>query len=116
MVGHGFQGRDFATFSPGERSHWARGEWRHTWYGGVFGWWWFLDGDWYFYDEPIYPYPTYVGPTPPPAAGYWYRCADPAGFYPYVQSCPGGWQPVRATPPDLTPPSAPPPPPPPPQP
>jgi len=24
-------------------------------------------------------------------AGYWYYCTDPAGYYPYVQSCNQGW-------------------------
>ncbi len=32
---------------------------------------------------------------------YWYYCQDPAGYYPYVNSCPGGWQRVMPTPPDL---------------
>jgi len=27
----------------------------------------------------------------PPVAGYWYYCQDPAGYYPTVASCPGGW-------------------------
>lgn len=113
LQGQGFHGRDFASFTPAERSHWTGGQWRHAWYNGVFGWWWVLDDEWYFYDEPIYPYPVYVGPFVPPAQGYWYRCADPAGFYPYVSSCPGGWRQVPAQPPEMTAPPTPPPPPPP---
>lgn len=112
VVGQGFRGRDFGSFTPAERSHWSGGEWRHTWYNGIFGWWWVLDDEWYFYDQPIYPYPAYVGPSPP-TIGYWYHCADPAGFYPYVSTCPGGWQPVPAVPPELVAPPTPPPPPPP---
>jgi hypothetical protein len=65
-----------------------------------------------YYGEP-YPYPpvivtsppqVYVQPAPqtpnppPPAAAYWYYCEDPQGYYPYVQQCPGGWQPVAPTP------------------
>ncbi|WP_446810269.1 hypothetical protein ACH50O_01340 [Methylomonas sp. 2BW1-5-20] len=30
--------------------------------------------------------------------GYWYYCNDPAGYYPYVNQCPGGWQQVEPTP------------------
>ena len=26
--------------------------------------------------------------------GYWYYCADPAGYYPYVKDCPQGWMQV----------------------
>ena len=50
------------------------------------------------------PPPVYVQPAPqisnalPPAPSYWYYCADPQGYYPYVQQCPGGWQPVAPTP------------------
>jgi hypothetical protein len=29
----------------------------------------------------------------------WYYCRNPAGYYPYVQSCAGGWQRVPAQPP-----------------
>jgi hypothetical protein len=115
---HDFHGRDFNHFSPGERSHWRGGEWRHTWHDGRFGWWWYLDDGWFYYPEPIYPYPTYVGPpliveeAPPaplpPPPHYWYQCADPAGFYPYVTNCPGGWRAVPATPPDIAPAPAPP--------
>lgn len=32
---------------------------------------------------------------------YWYYCREPEGYYPYVQSCPGGWMKVV---PDTTPP------------
>jgi hypothetical protein len=29
-----------------------------------------------------------------PAAGFWYWCAEPSGWYPQIAECPGGWQPV----------------------
>lgn len=112
-----FHGRAFSALRPEERAHWATGEWRHVMHNGVFGWWWFLDDDWYFYNEPVYPYPTYIAPllsvqetpdTPPPAP-YWYYCANPQGYYPYVPACPIGWQTVPAVP-DDAPPGAPPPP------
>ncbi|MFM9886116.1 MAG: hypothetical protein ACKVQT_24075 [Burkholderiales bacterium] len=28
----------------------------------------------------------------------WFYCADPAGYYPYVNQCPGGWRRVPAQP------------------
>ena len=45
--------------------------------------------------------PTSVQPPPaqPPAQPFWYYCENPQGYYPYVQQCPGGWQPVAPTPP-----------------
>ena len=59
---------------------------------------------------PMYPFPDYYSPpvvvVPPPVyiergqpAGYSYYCTDPQGYYPDVQVCPGGWQPVPAPPP-----------------
>jgi hypothetical protein len=32
-----------------------------------------------------------------PVAEYWYYCQEHAAYYPYVQECPGGWQPVLPT-------------------
>jgi len=43
-----------------------------------------------------YPPPGYSGPAP---AQSWYYCADPQGYYPYVQSCKSQWQAVPASPP-----------------
>jgi hypothetical protein len=37
---------------------------------------------------------VYVAPAPPT----WYYCANPPGYYPEVQECPGGWQPVAPPP------------------
>jgi hypothetical protein len=69
----------------------------------------------YPYYYPSYNYPPYYYPpavvtvpaTPPvyiereadstaapEASAYWYYCADPQGYYPYVRACPGGWQAV----------------------
>ena len=59
----------------------------------------------------FYPPPVYYDPPPavqyvePPAAnsapqpGYWYYCQESNQYYPYVQQCPGGWQPVAPQPP-----------------
>src|SRR5262249_44755771 len=35
--------------------------------------------------------PPPVSAPPPPAPAYWYYCQNPAGYYPYVSQCPGGW-------------------------
>lgn len=116
MSRYEYHGRSFSTLSPAERSHWAGGEWRHVLHNGVYGWWWYLDDDWFFYPDAIYPYPTYIAPLlsaqetpqPPPVQPYWYYCANPVGYYPYVPACPIGWQIVPAVPADA-PPNAPPP-------
>ena len=71
-----------------------------------------------FYDPFFYPVaPPYFGYYPPPVVTvpaappvyverapqaapnpsgywYWYWCSAPVGYYPTVQSCPGGWQAV----------------------
>ena len=43
--------------------------------------------------------PPMMAPAPmmastPVAPSYWYYCENPAGYYPYVSQCPGGWLPV----------------------
>ena len=71
----------------------------------------------YYYPAPYYDpyfYPPlvaapYAPPTeyieqgvtpaaPPQSQAMWYYCAEPEGYYPYVQQCPGGWQVVSPTP------------------
>jgi hypothetical protein len=40
---------------------------------------------------------VYAQATPDPvanAANYWYYCTDPAGYFPYVQSCSKAWMQV----------------------
>jgi len=87
--------------------------WPRPWYGPrpvypSWGWGW----GWGY----PYPPPVIVESLPPPppvvyverpvvrddapAAGYWYWCAAPEGWYPDVVECPPGWQPVppRAAP------------------
>lgn len=41
--------------------------------------------------------PVYIERAPQAASGvlepgYWYYCDSPAGYYPTVRECPGGWQ------------------------
>jgi len=71
-------------------------------------------GPWY-YPPPYYYYPTPVFVTPPappvyverqdaapsvqPSQDWWYYCEQSRGYYPYVKSCPGGWQRVPPAPP-----------------
>ncbi len=80
--------------------------------GGGWGW-----GGWVFpaliggaivYDL-TQPQPVYVQPAPvylPGAAAasvqYWYFCAAANAYYPYIQSCPSGWQAVPTTPPAVS--------------
>ena len=62
--------------------------------------------DYYFYNPPLLtvPPPTvYVQQDVAPAEGaaaqgMWYYCADPQGYYPSVEQCPGGWQQVSPQP------------------
>lgn len=98
---------------------WRGGFWRHSWYGGRYGWWWVVGGVWYFYPQPIYPNPDlYVPPdyqaaqaapagAPPPQV--WYYCDAAKAYYPYVSSCTSAWRPVPSTPPPAAAPTPPPP-------
>jgi hypothetical protein len=115
-VGHGRGGHevwhgDIRSFHERDYPLWREGHWERRHHDGRYGWWWVAGGLWFFYPEPIYPYPDpYVPPvvvTPapaapaasvPPPAQYWYYCDNAKGYYPYVQSCPGGWRAVPATP------------------
>ena len=70
---------------------------------------------------PLYPAPWYYAPAPyyyaPPAVvvsrpttyierrdvprastDWWYYCQQSSSYYPYVKTCPGGWQKVAPTP------------------
>jgi len=49
----------------------------------------------YYYDYP----PAYYPQVAPPQQGYWYFCRSANAYYPYVQQCPEGWQPVAPVPP-----------------
>jgi hypothetical protein len=94
------QHRDFAHFTPAERTAWIHGQWSHRWWNGRWGWWWFAGGSWFWYAAPIYPYPTVVSteyyeqPDYSAPNSTWYYCYNPAGYYPYVPYCNGPWRPV----------------------
>ncbi|HEY5864735.1 MAG TPA: hypothetical protein VI542_04160, partial [Candidatus Tectomicrobia bacterium] len=93
----------------------------HGWHGGH-GWWGprvtigvgpYWGASWWPYAYPYsypysypygypsaYPPQVSVAPAQPPAAPpVWYYCDDAAGYYPYVQHCPGGWRTVTPSPP-----------------
>lgn len=67
---------------------------------------------WYYPPPTYYSYPVVTVPAPqppvyveqakPPATAqnqnYWYYCFNPAGYYPEVKECPGGWQKVAPQP------------------
>src|SRR4051812_5026092 len=91
-----------------DRTIWYSGHWYHGWYQGRPGWWWVVGGSgYYYYPVPAYPYPEIFAepvvtaapvpdvPLPAPAA-YWNFCAEPVGYYPYVQNCARRW--LRVTP------------------
>ncbi len=52
------------------------------------------------YSSQAYSAPVYVAPPPPrpvqvlPDNGSWYYCGSSGQYYPYVQYCAEGWQPV----------------------
>jgi hypothetical protein len=74
---------------------------------GYPGWGW--GAPWY-YPPPAYYYPPVVVSKPPttyierqdvsPAStDWWYYCDQSKAYYPYVKTCPTGWQKVPPTPP-----------------
>ena len=56
----------------------------------------------YYWNRYPYPPPTYYVPQQPriyiqqnqQQPYYWYWCANPPGYYPYIKSCPQPWQKV----------------------
>ena len=66
-------------------------------YWGYGGW---DDPDYFDYYAYPYGYPYAEAPTaaPPAAQSYWYFCRATNAYYPYVRSCPGGWQKVSPSP------------------
>ena len=65
------------------------------------------------YPAPVYPAQIYTPPSyvqqplatvqaaagPVPEQNWWYYCAQAAGYYPYVKTCPTGWTRVSPVPP-----------------
>ncbi len=105
---------DSSRFQQHDRQAWRGGHWSHNRHDGRLGWWGVAGGSWYLYPSPVYAYadpwpPAYVLANPPatvvaplPPVQYWYYCEAYRTYYPYVATCPGGWQQVPATPPDAS--------------
>lgn len=95
----------------------AHSYYRGHYYGGprvTFGFYgspyWWGPGYWgspYYYPPPAVVVPSeprvYVERDPAPAAPsgeqWWYWCQSTKGYYPYVSTCPEGWQRVAPQPP-----------------
>lgn len=88
----------------GVPGYWGPGYWGpgYGYYGP--GWW---PTPSYYYAPPTVVVPSYQpppvvyeAPRPlgPPPESFWYYCSNPAGYYPSVPDCPGGWTPVPARP------------------
>lgn len=73
--------------------------WDGGWYGGWGPGW----GGWSYAPPIVVQEPPQrieyqnvpLGPAPP---AYWYYCSNPAGYYPQIATCPGGWAQVLAQP------------------
>ena len=102
---------DIHTFHEHDWDIWRGGHWFHGVHAGRTGWWWIAGGTYYFYPAPVYPYPSPWEPPavelvtppvgtapPPPPTQHWYYCQASHSYYPYVASCPGGWEQVPAAP------------------
>jgi hypothetical protein len=96
----GWHDHDIHRFNNYDFGLWRQGRWFRGPHDGRRGWWWIVGGSWYFYPQPVYPYPdpyrppVVAGPVPP--GPVYYYCRGPAGYYPYVPSCPSAWQVVPA--------------------
>jgi hypothetical protein len=103
----------------GGHGGWGHGGWGHGYYYGGIGLGLgyglgYYGYPYYNYNYPYYGYPPVINTAPavPPvyiqqqpapqaqAQNYWHYCRNPAGYYPYVKACPGGWQQVSPVPPD----------------
>lgn len=92
--------RDIRYFHTRDLGAWRHGHWFHGHHGDRDGWWWIVGNLFYFYPQAIYPYPDPYVPEavleegPPSDDGYWYYCANPPGYYPYVDECFVPWRAV----------------------
>lgn len=98
---------DIRRFHEHDLDRWHGGHWFHGRNGDRLGWWWIVGPSWYFYNAPIYPAPDpylppqMAGNAPPAEVGaprFWYFCASPRGYYPYIAQCNVRWQQVSARP------------------
>lgn len=106
--GHEARGRpawhgEIGRFREHDMGLWRSGRWHHGRHDGRLGWWWIVGPTWYLYPSRVETYPdpyqppVVVVPPAPAPTQYWYYCANPVGYYPYVAQCLVNWQPVPAT-------------------
>jgi hypothetical protein len=99
---------EIGRFHENDMELWRGGRWHHGRHDGRNGWWWIVGSVWYFYPMRVEPYPdpyqppVVVVPPPPAQPMYWYYCASPTGYYPYVARCSIPWQRVPADSPPPT--------------
>ena len=93
-----------AAYGPGYGGGWGPG-WRGGYYGPGYG---FPYAAGYYAPPVVYAAPPVVSYTAPqqpmvlasqPQAPFWYYCEASGQYFPYVQSCPSGWQTQPAMPP-----------------
>jgi hypothetical protein len=109
--GGGFHGGHVGGFHGGHAGFHHFGGSR-VFIGGYFGFpyyyypYGYYDPYGYAYSYPYsYPNPYPYDDAQPPAVSeqergsYWYYCQGAQAYYPYVESCPGGWTKVIPTPP-----------------
>lgn len=101
--GRGHEGFDrHRDFDRHQRFHRHWGGRDYDGFRGNFGLYFgspFYTDPFYWNDYPRYQPPVYYAPPQPrvyiqksQSAQYWYWCGNPAGYYPYVKSCPTPWQ------------------------
>lgn len=69
----------------------------YDYYGPAYGY-----GPGYYYPPPATVYAEPETTVVQPPANYWYYCPPAKNYYPYVTSCPSGWEAVPAKPPAQT--------------
>ena len=108
--GHSEWRGDIHRFHEHDMERWRGGRWHHGRHDGRLGWWWIVGSAWYLYPARVDTYPdpyqppVTVVPSLPTPPQYWYYCANPVGYYPYVAQCAVNWQRVSATVPPAAPP------------
>ena len=63
---HVYRPHEYRPHRPAD--WWNRGQWRHGFHAGYYGWWWVIGTSWYLYPQPVYPYPPTILVTPAPVA------------------------------------------------
>ena len=123
LLALGFSGAALANGGHFNGGHFNGGHFHggHFHHGPRFGFGVFIGPGYWpgYYGYPYYPSPYYYPPVvavpaAPPTyveqgdgegegasgSAYWYYCTKSKAYYPYVKSCPGGWQRVPAQPAD----------------